>query len=569
MGPRRRLQFLFGAVTVVLAVVAVLTARGPVQRPTRDTAGATRDTGAPHPRLVLVLSIDQLTSGNLMRYAPLFTGGLRRLLDDGALFTQALYRHAATETAPGHALILSGRRPRETGIVANDWYDRESRQMVNAVDDASQRSLGGPGRAASPARFVGTALGDVLRGTDRRSRVVGVSAKDRSAILLAGPGADAAYWFEAAAGGFVTSSYYMQKAPAWLDAWNAEHLADTYAGMPWTRLRESPAWYEKHAGPDAAEGEADGKDTTFPHQLPPLAQKDAFYNALVRTPVGDELTLSAALAAMKAHGLGTDESTDLLAAGFSSTDFVGHAFGGDSQEMLDQLLRLDVVLGRLFAETDARVGQGRTLVVLTADHGALPIVEQLRHRQPGARRVSPAAIRDAVARALARKYPGATGLVTSLTPGVYLDTDAIGRWGLQRAEVERTVTDALLSTGLVAEVYTKDELATDGPPRDAFVSLYRSSYFASRSPDLAVRLKPYVYVSAAVWGTGHGTAYEYDRHVPIVFMGPGIVHGRYGAPSGPEDVAPTLAWLLGVPLAPAPDARILVEVAPSRTPPIP
>jgi predicted AlkP superfamily pyrophosphatase or phosphodiesterase len=523
-----------------------------------------RTSGLSRPRLVLVLSVDQLAFDTLMKHAQVYTGGLRRLLDGGAVFTQAFYRHAVTETAPGHATILSGRHPSDTGIVSNDWYDRALGVMVNAVDDSAQHAVGGAGRAASPARFIGSTLGDVLKSQDPRSKVIGVSAKDRAAILLAGPRADAAYWFESAAGGFVTSSYYMAVTPPWLAAWNARRLADAYDGTPWTRLRSAPSWYEQEAGPDDADGEADPAHRTFPHTLPPLTQKRAFYEALVRTPAGDELTLSAALGAMAAYGLGLDDSVDLLAIGFSSTDFVGHTYGADSQEMLDQLLRLDVVLGRLFTEVDARIGVGRTLVVMTADHGAVPVIEQLQRRGVLARRVDPAVFRDAVSEALARRFPGVGGLVARTEPDVYLDDAVIRRSGLVRQDVAQAVSEGLLSTGLVAQVYSEAALSDASASPDPFVPLFRNARFAPRSPDLFVLLKPYVYVTSAAGGTGHGTAHEYDRHVPMVFMGQGITPGRYSSLSGPEDIAPTLAWLLGVTLPPASDARLLTEMTPEQ-----
>lgn len=525
---------------------------------------------AARPRLVLVLSVDQLAYDTLMRYATVYQSGLRRLLDGGALFTNAFYRHAVTETAPGHATILSGRNPRETGIVSNDWFDRAAGRMVNAVDDETQHAVGGPGRSASPARFIGSTLGDLLKSRDPRSKIVGLAAKDRAAILLPGPRADAAYWFESAAGGFVTSSYYMPRAPAWLTAWNARHLADSYAGRPWSRLRDDPAWYDRHAGPDDADGEASPGSRAFPHALPAVEQTRAYYDALIRTPAGDELTLSAAIEARAAYELGQDDSPDLLAIGFSSTDYVGHTYGADSQEMLDQLLRLDVILGRLLTEVDARVGLGRTLVVMTADHGALPLVEQLRARGVPARRVEPSVLGEAISSALAKQFPGVNGLAVRTESGVLLKDDVMARAGLQRQRVAQTVREALLSTGLAAEVYSGEALERGAvDPSDTFAPLFRNAYFAGRSPDLMVRLKPYVYVTSAVGGTGHGTAQEYDRHVPIVMMGPGIVPGRYERLSGPEDIAPTLAWLLGERLAPATGARLLTEAAPERSVPIP
>src|SRR5712671_5661225 len=216
------------------------------------TASATfGQTPAGRPRLVLVLSIDQMRFDYLTRFERLYTGGLRRLLDRGAIFTNARYRHAATETGPGHSVILSGRHPSHSGVVANSWYDPYLHAAVNVVDDPVQKPLGGPGRSASPANALSFTIGDVLKTKSPDSKVVAVALKDRSAILMAGRRGDGAYWYEADGGNFITSTYYMPAAPPWLVTWNTRHLANQYAGKLWTRLRSDAALYEEYAGKDA------------------------------------------------------------------------------------------------------------------------------------------------------------------------------------------------------------------------------------------------------------------------------------------------------------------------------
>ena len=241
-------------------------------------------------------------------------------------------------------MILTGRHPSHSGIVANDWYDAYLGKAVNVVDDPVQRPLGGAGRSASPANPLGFTVGDLLKANNPESKVVGVSLKDRSAILMGGRRADGAYWYETAGGNFITSTYYMPEAPAWLLAWNKRRLADRYAGKTWTRLLPDAALYERYAGKDAIEGEWDRKDTVFPHAIRGNPPAVAFYDDLRRTPFADELTLDVALEAMKAHRIGEDAVTDILAIGFSATDVIGHTYGPDSHEIMDQLLRLDLVL---------------------------------------------------------------------------------------------------------------------------------------------------------------------------------------------------------------------------------
>ncbi len=513
------------------------------------------------PRLILVLAIDQMRFDYLTRFDDLYAGGLRTLIDNGAVFTNARYRHAATETGPGHSVILSGRHPSSSGIVANAWYDGLLGRTVNVVADPFESPLGGPGASASPVNFVGFTLGDALKQSTPESRVVGVSQKDRSAILMAGRLGDGAYWYETSGGNFITSTYYMDVSPAWLDEWNGRNVADRYARRPWDRLIEDEAVYQRYAGPDAIDGEWDRQDTVFPHQIRGNPPEQGFYSDLTRTPFVDELTLEVALEARAAHDLGTDGFTDILAVGFSGTDIVGHTYGARSQEVMDQLLRLDRVLENLFAEIDRSVGLEETLIVLTADHGSLPLIETLQARGVDARRIDPAILRDAVEGGLREGFGNATGFLASFgTRGIYLDAGAIADRGARRSDVEQVIIDALTSTGIVAAVYTQAQLAGDAGSEDPYIDLYRNGFFSSRSPHLSVRINPYIYLSSEFsGGTGHGTPYDYDRHIPIVLMGPGVRPGTFPAASGPEDIAPTLARILGLEYPREPDARILTE----------
>ena len=514
------------------------------------------------PNLILVLAIDQMRFDYLTRFDDLYEGGLRKLIDEGAVFTNARYRHAGTWTGPGHSVILSGRHPSNSGIIFNEWYDTLLERGVTVVEDPFHSPLGGSGAGASPVNFVGFTVGDALKRADPRSKIVGVSVKDDSAVLMAGRFGDAAYWYEVAEGNFITSTYYMDESPGWLERWNSKRMADRYAGVQWTRLMEDSSIYEEYAGEDAIEGEWDGINTIFPHGIlgnPPEAD---FYYDLSWTPFADEITLDVSLEAVTAHDLGTDASTDILAIGFSGTDRVGHRYGAKSQELMDQLLRLDLLLARLFDQVDERVGLDSTLVVMTSDHGVLPLVETLQVEGIDARRAHPIVFQDAVDAALNERFERPAGFVVQMRPygdGIYLNTALIAERGVLRSEVEQTITDALIGTGLVAAVYTHEQLASGEPSGDPYLQLFRNSFFSSRSPHLSIRLDPYVYMSSFPGGTGHGTAYDYDRHVPIVLMGPGVRAGTFPLESGPEDIAPTLAAILGLDYPREPDSRILSE----------
>lgn len=535
--------------------------------PARLPAHAAEPTPEAPPRLVLALSIDQMRYDYLERFAKLFTGGFRTLLRSGAMFTQARYRHASCATGPGHAVMLSGRHGSHSGMIANYWYSQSLHRAVNLVEDPVHEPVGGQGRAASPANFLGFTLGDMMKKRAPGAKVVGVSLKDRAAVLMAGHRADAAYWYESAEGRFITSSFYLRQAPAWLERWNAQHYVDRFAGQSWTRLRNDERLYQQYAGKDAASGEWDLQDIVFPHAIVGTPRQKEFYENFRRTPMADEMTMLFALTALSEHELGGDPTPDLLAISFSATDSIGHAYGEGSHEMMDQLLRLDQTLDTLFRELDRRVGLDRTLVVLTADHGSQPLVETLQARGQQARRVSHRAMEELFKSALTRRFPGAQGLLPYWSPpNFYLDEEAIRRKGLQMEEVAATVAQVLRESGLTAAVYTKADFMKSAPPADPYFELFRNSFFEPRSGHVIALMKPYIQIDDRVGGATHGTPYDYDRHVPLVFLGPGIKPGRYDQPCGPEDIAPTLARLLGFDYPLEADARLLSEILPGPRP---
>ncbi len=526
----------------------------------RDDAAAQIRPLATRPRLVLFFSVDQMRFDYLTRFDVVFRGGLRRLLDRGAVFVNARYRHANTETGPGHSVLVSGRNGSHSGVIANEWWDTLGRTVVNVVDDPAQAPVGGSGRGASPVNFIGFTVGDVLKKASPESRTVSVSFKDRAAVLMGGRRADAAYWFDNKAGRFVTSTYYMRTLPPWLAAWQRQRPADRFQGRTWTRLLPDTGLYERLAGKDAQKGEWDGTDIVFPHALRGRPPQEEFYSSIRRTPFADELLLDLALKTLDAYALGRRSATDMFFVGFSSEDGVGHTFGPDSQEAMDSMLRLDGVLQKLIDAAE-RATHGRALVVLSADHGSMPLAEILQGRGIDARRVRPDVIENAVRHALEARFPGRPGLIARYdAPNFYLDLDALRRQGLRRADVEAAVAEGALSTGIVERVYTHAALLGDPPADDPDFTLFRNSFFEPRSPHVILRLKQYVQVDERTSGTGHGSPNDYDRHVPVVFMGAGVKPGRYAEPCGPEDIAPTLGALLGLDYPMQDAQRLLTEM---------
>ena len=513
------------------------------------------------PKLVLVLAIDQMRFDYLTRFADLYKGGIRRLITEGAVFNNAKYRHAATETGPGHSVILSGRHPSNSGIVANDWWDQFLDREITVVDDPIQAPLGGPGRSASPANFLGYTVGDVLKLKNPNSKVLGISTKDRSAILMAGRRADAAYWFELEGGNYITSTYYMPKAPAWLTSFNAQRLPDAYYKQGWTLLHDR-ALYERYAGKDDQPGEGyTNRNIHVPKPFPAAPPATAYYTEFRRTPYAEEVMLQFVFAAMKAHDIGADAVTDILALSFSSTDYVGHDYGPHSQEAMDQTLRLDRALDQLFQHIERTVGMANTIVAVTADHGVVPLPEILQQRGIDGRRADRQELLRAVEQALSQKFPGVEKLIRKTDFDIYsmyFDENLIRLNGLSLREIEETAAKAIMSTGFVDRVYTRSELMEQAPSSDPYMQLYRNSFYAPRSGHLTFLPKPYL--TFWVKGTSHGTPYDHDRHVPIIFMGRSIKPGTYSEACGPEDIAPTLAHILGLDYPKEPDARLLLEM---------
>jgi hypothetical protein len=477
--------------------------------------------------LVILITVDQLRPDYLTRYGAQFTGGFRRILDAGTFFDHARQNHAITETAPGHATLLSGREPAHTGILDNQ----------EGVEDLSAPLLGesqGPG--ASPRRFQGTALYDWLRAANPETRVLSVSRKDRGAILPVGRAKTDVFWW--ADGRFTTSRYYSDTLPSWVRAFNARGSAARLAGTQWNPLLPVSAYAE----PDTVAYENGGKDITFPHRLPSTSQ---IGQQLQNYPWMDSLTLSFALEGARALELGQHGRPDLLLVSLSTTDAVGHRYGPDSREIHDQILRLDQWLGRFLDSVATRVPRARTLVVLTADHG----VQSFPERVPGKGRVWWG---DLVGKG--ERFNG--GLMSA-------DTTALAAAGLRVDSVARSMTTLAARRG-VAKVFTPTTLAA-APPTDTAAMLWRNSIPAGHGWLIAGVLEPgFVWSTADAGEAEHGSTALEDVTVPIVFAGPGIGHAVVHRGVRTVDIAPTLAALLGVKPDMAIDGVPLTEIVGHR-----
>ncbi|MBL9188968.1 MAG: alkaline phosphatase family protein [Opitutaceae bacterium] len=532
-------------------------------------------TPAASPALVVVITIDQFRADYLARFGPHFgPGGFRLLMERGANFTDCRHRHAVTKTACGHATILTGVHADIHGIIANDWVDRGTMLKTNCVDDDSVRIVGLPppgadGRkakrdaelGASARRLLAPTVGDQLKRTRGSGpKVIGVSSKDRSAILLAGKSADAAYWLDK--GRFVSSTAYMADVPAWVRAFNASGRVEAFFGRVWDRLLPAAAYVALQGADDAAgESVERGFTRVFPRRVNGGAEKltPAFYDAFEASPFENEVLIDFTRALIEQENLGGRGVTDVIGLSFSANDLVGHAHGPDSHELMDITLRTDRLLAEFFAFLDQRLGLANCTIVLTADHGIAPLPERVKELNAAgsAGRIDHTRVLKAAAAAMDRAFgplgEGRHWLAVDASQLLFFQP-MLREKNVAPAAAEKVVRDALLTVEWVEAAYTRSELAAgiaDGPHGSAMLR----SFHSERSGDV-------FYVSKPHWverrtGTNHGTPHAYDTHVPLLWLGHGVKPGTYPQPVGVDDIAPTLARILGVPAPPQAKGRSL------------
>ena len=543
----------FVVLLVLLSAIAASAPRGSAQAP-----------GSP--RLIVLVVVDQLRQDYLSRHRQALTGGLGRLLDRGAVFSEAAYPYLNTVTCAGHSTIGTGTLPYRHGMILNAWYDRAAGASTSCTADAAERTFGVNGTTAaghSARRLLAGTLADRVRASF--GQVVSISQKARSAIGMAGHGGDVVLWFDER-GDWVTSSAFAPAPPPFVREFVAGHPMAADYGKVWERTLPLP----EYTGVDDAAGEKPpaGWTTTFPHALAaPSGKPDpAFYSLWARSPFADEYLGRMAAAAVDAFRLGRGAQTDLLAVSFSALDLAGHAFGPESHEVQDLVLRLDRTLGLLLDHLDRSVGRDGYVLALSADHGVSGIPEQT----PGAGRHSAADVRAAIDAALTPIFgpppaPRGTGVTASpakpsyMAYNAYTDTylaDGImDRLRKDRRALE-AVLNALRALPGIAHAFSGDELTRPGARdhRDPVKRAAALSYHPGRSGDLIIAPKPNWILSSSA--ATHGTLHDYDSRVPVIFYGRGVARGTFSAAATPADIAPTLAALAGVAFTAA-DGRIL------------
>lgn len=494
----------------------------------------------PRPRLVVLLSIDQLMPGQLERLDPGLSGGLARLWREGLVMDRARLSYSTTETGPGHATLATGCAPSSHGVTANTFYDRGTSSWRYCVEDEAQVPVpsGASGGKVSAANLRIPTLGDYLHSYDPRARVFSIAGKDRSAVCMGGQRAEPALWWDRKHGGFSSSSSYCEALPAFVVEWNTT-WAQRAAGWTWSWSSEhSPE--ELGAAVDEREGERPfpGQDRSLPHLLD--GEGASLPGQVFQTPLIDSFVLEVAGRAVEELELGADDAVDLLAIGLSGCDVVGHGCGPLSHEVTDLLLRVDLGLGVLFEQLDERVGKGRWIVALSADHGVLPLPE---HTEGGRRvtREETGELDRLISEALAERWPEDPPRAKAYGSGYTLPSEGTFDPAEARAIVARVANQA----DWVAAAYTYDQLAgAAAPPADPYWPSFEASFDAERCPDVLLRLVPGAIRFAL--GTTHGSTYEYDQRIPLVFLGPGFPAEHRSTPSTSADVVPTVLGQLGL-----------------------
>jgi predicted AlkP superfamily pyrophosphatase or phosphodiesterase len=542
--------------------IGILCATGSPGTITYSQRTARKETRPPKIRLVLGIVIDQFRYDYLTRFEDLFEArGFRRLLREGAVFTNANYIYLPTVTAPGHAAFMSGSIPALNGIVGNEWFDRETGKTITSISDSSVKLLGGQGEEpASPSRLIGSTVGDELRLSNNwQSRVVGISFKDRAAVLPAGKHPNGAYWFDSILGTFVSSTYYFPDLPAWVKEFNQNNRpAEKYFGARWERLLPNAAY--QRSLPDDSPYEKSPLGNTFPHIINGGESKPGklFYENFEESPFANDYTAAFVKAAIEGEKLGQDDYTDLLTVSFSANDKVGHSFGPYSQEVEDITLRTDRLLADLFSYIDQKIGLANTLIVLTADHGVVPLPEHSQVIGLGGGRFASKTLTDAIKTVLNKRFGEAAWILATVNGNIYFDYDVIERRKVNRQEVERVGCEAALKLQGVGQCFTRTQLLFGPLPPGGYSAQAARGFNAERSGDLVIVVKPF-YLQRSEYGTSHSTPYSYDTHVPIIFYGAGIVPGSYANASSPSDIAPTLSTLLKIEPPSNTVGRVLTE----------
>lgn len=520
-------------------------------------------------KLVVVISVDQMRYEYLTRFEKYFSdSGFTWLRKTGTNFSNAFYDEAMTITGPGHATISTGCYGGKSGIIMNNWYDRSKKKIVNCVEDTTAGFVGTAGATKSgqrsPANLLVTTFGDELKSVNPDSKVFGVSLKDRAAILMAGKKANAAYWFDDRTGSFVTSTYFINAPPLWLQQFNREQRADKFFGKEWTKLLPEKSY--SLCDVDDAEYEADENNLgrKFPHIINGgvASPERSYYKALSASPFSAELLFDFAQQLLLGEQLGNRGVTDILNISISNIDFIGHAYGPHSHEIMDALVCLDRQISSFLKFVNVSVGLKDCIIILTADHGTAAIPEYLIKNNKDAGRIFYGKFLTSIEAALLKQFGGLSGkkkwIESAQLPWMYISRDALSEKKITLPEFEPFIKDVITSQQGVAAVYSRQGIEFSKAANPLFASIQKS-YNAQRAGDYFLLVKPnYIFADDnEITGTSHGSPYEYDTHVPLIIRAPIIARGNIGGKVGMASLAPTIAKSLGFTLSGSRDGQSL------------
>lgn len=497
------------------------------------------------PKLVVGIVIDQMRTDFLYRYWDKFgNDGFKKLVNEGFFFRNAHFNYIPTYTAPGHASIYSGTTPMVHGIVGNDWFDERLSDHVYCVEDPNVSAVGATGKARgmSPHRLLTPTLGDALRiASNFRGKSIGISLKDRGAILPAGHSANAAYWMDYRSGAMITSTYYMDRLPKWVAEFNHKKHADELIAEGWSPLLALQHYTESTADDTPYEGTLSGEGKpVFPYDVKSAVANHGYY-PFASTPMANTLLRMFAESVLINEDLGADEHTDLLAISFSSTDILGHTYGPQSIEVEDMYLRLDLEIARLIRELDQRVGQGNYLLFLTADHAAAHVPQYLMDHKIPVKLFDEDQFQTALGSHLENVF-GRSDLIRSYSnQQVYLNDSVIrsGKWEYKHIYDE--IRSFTLAYDGVCNTLDVKQLQHPLPP-DRFAELAALGWNPQRSGDVVIQYLP-GWMAHSPRGTTHGSSYNYDTHVPVIFYGTGVPQGESISEVNITRIAPTVSLL--------------------------
>jgi predicted AlkP superfamily pyrophosphatase or phosphodiesterase len=517
----------------------------------------------PRPKLVVGIVVDQMRWDYLYRYYSLFseTGGFKRMITQGFSCDNTLIPYTPTITAAGHTCIYTGSVPAVHGIVGNIWFDKLENKVIYCADDDSVNTIGASDDAGkmSPKNCLATTVGDELRiATNFSSKVIGISIKDRAAIFPAGHAANAAYWYDGETGDFITSSYYMNDLPSWIKKFNNRNLPDSFFKLNWN-LSLAPNVYQQYCGDDYQPYEAQpmGADQKqFPYSLKAFIKKD--YGRIAATPYGNSLLEAFAENVVMNENMGNNSTTDFLTVSFSSPDYIGHAYGPNSWEQMDDYIKLDSLLGNFLSFLDNQVGKNNYVVFLTADHGAANSVGFSKmHKLPGDI-FSETSYLNAVNQLLSVTY-NATHLIRGIFEyQVELNHEVIDSLKLNEQDVIQTIIKYSQQRKEIAQVFATSEIS-NAPVTSKQKEMAQNGHFPQRSGDIQLILKP-GYVDGNGKGTTHGLWNPYDAHIPLLWYGWGIKQGKSNREVYMTDIAPTVSALLHIQMPSGCVGKVIEEV---------